>query len=360
MKEHYNGIKTPVYLQIYEELKAEISNGVFPYGTKLPSKRTLSDRFSVSLITIEHSLELLLDEGYLESRERSGYFVSFNESDMYSSPALRHTEISPVSSTVKRDFPFSVYARTMRKVLTEQGDEILQRSPGTGIGVFKQSICDYLARSRGFHVSPEQIIIGAGSEYLYSLIVQLLGSECQYAIEKPSYKKIEMVYRANGVVPTLLPLGEDGILSSSLASCHAHVLHITPYRSFPSGISTTASKRREYIRWAHQNHSILVEDDYESEFTPSSKPEETVFSLAADNNVIYLNSFTQTIAPSVRISYMILPPSLITLYQEKLGFYACTVPTFEQYVMAEFISSGEFERHINRVRRKKRKRAEQN
>ena len=203
-------------------------------------------------------------------------------------------------------------------------------------------------------VNPEQIIIGSGAEYLYGLVVQICGRNLTYGIEKPSYEKIERVYMANDVTLRLLKLGTDGILSTELKTTDAEVLHITPYRSFPSGITATASKRREYIRWSERKNHYIIEDDFESEFTPSKKPQETVFSLSPGGNVIYINTFTRTIAPSTRIGYMILSEKLLAKYDEKASFYSCSVPTIDQYVLAELINSGDFERHINRVRRSNR------
>ena len=198
-------------------------------------------------------------------------------------------------------------------------------------------------------------MIGSGSEYLYGLIVELLGRDRVFAIEAPSYKKIEQVYRATEIRYELLPLTQTGIDSGALAQTRADVLHTTPYRSYPSGVTATASKRHEYVRWASEADRYIIEDDFESEFSVSTKPTETLFALSHSDNVIYLNTFSKTISPSLRIGYMVLPQHLVSVYGEKLGFYSCTVPTFMQYVLTELLNNGDFERHINRVRRKKRK-----
>lgn len=345
----------PIYIQLYEKLRKEITDGIYPFGSRFPSKRILAERYGISLVTAEHALSLLSDEGYIEPRERSGFFVVFREEDLF----LPETEsISPLpnaGSAGTGSFPFASYARTMRRVISEYGERILERSPNKGILPLRQAISSYLARSRWIRVSADRIIIGSGAEYLYGLIIQLFGRNRSYAIEQPSYEKIEMVYRVNGASVELLPLGKHGIHSSALNNSRSDILHITPYRSYPSGISTTASKRHEYIRWADSRSGYIIEDDYESEFSPASKPEETVFSLAGNDNVLYLNSFSRTIAPSIRIGYMILPEKLNDDFDRKLGFYSCSVPSFEQYFLTEFINSGEFERHLNRVRRKLRK-----
>ena len=187
------------------------------------------------------------------------------------------------------------------------------------------------------------------------MTVGLLGRSKVYAIESPSYKKIEQVYSSSGVRLEKLPLGHDGIDSAVLQNCHADVLHISPYRSYPSGVTASASKRHEYLRWAGQSNRLIVEDDFESEFSLSQKPEETIFSHSSNDNVIYMNTFSMTVSPSFRVGYMVLPKHLVAEFEKRLGFYSCTVPTYIQFVLAELISNGDFERHINRVRRAKRK-----
>ncbi|MCQ2565483.1 MAG: PLP-dependent aminotransferase family protein [Clostridia bacterium] len=361
-------MKKTKYLKLYEDLRKDIVNGVYPYGSRLPSKRLLAEKEDISLVSVEHAYEILCDEGYAESRQRSGYFVCYREQDGFVAVGGPEKELDQLYRNISvsesseptdlaeiEDFPFSVYARAMRKVLTEYGENILVKSPGSGCMQLRDAISRYLARSRGITAPPERIVIGSGAEYLYGLLVQTIGRDKLYAIEKPSYEKIEQIYSANGVKCQLLALGSDGIISSELAASSADVLHITPYRSFPSGVTASASKRREYLRWARNNGRYIVEDDFGSEFTTSTKPEETVFALSQDDNVIYLNTFSKTIAPSIRIGYMVLPEQLLKRFDEKAGFYSCSVPSFEQYVLAEFISGGDFERHINRVRRKLRK-----
>jgi len=345
------------YLQLYEQLRDDIVKGLFPFGSRMPSKRILSEEVGVSVITVEHAYALLCEEGYLEAKERSGYFVVFRESDSFSAPADSHflpKEVFPKPSA-DTDFPFSVLAKTMRRVLLDFGEEILVKSPNRGIPVLRQEISRYLARSRGITALPEQILIGSGAEYLYGFVVQMLGRDRLYAVEDPSYEKIRKVYEASGAICEGLSLGENGISTEALRASRAQVLHITPYRSFPSGVTATASKKREYLRWSEEGERYLVEDDFESEFSLSKKPEETLFSLSKKENVIYVNTFSKTVAPSIRAGYMVLPQKLVPLFEEKAGFYSCTVPSFEQYVLASLLASGEFERHINRVRRRGRK-----
>lgn len=346
----------PLYLQLYKQIRGDIIGGSYGFNTKLPSKRLLADETGVSTVTVEHAYALLCDEGYAESRERSGYFVIFRPTDGFAvpKPNVEPKRINRLTET-EASFPVSILCKTMRRVLTDYNDRILEKSPNTGCDEFKNALRNYLARNRGMNVDPEQIVIGSGAEYLYGLIVRLLGHEKIYAIETPSYEKIEQIYRAERVKYELLPLSQDGIDSTALASSQADILHTTPYRSFPSGVTATATKRHEYIQWADEKNRLIIESDYDSEFSVQSKPAETLFMLSKKDNVIYLNTFTKTISPSLRVAYMVLPKNLVGLFKEKLGFYSCTVPTFEQFVLSELLNNGDFERHINRTRRSIRK-----
>lgn len=357
MNIHFDeGSKEALYLQLYEKLKADIVDGTYPYGSKLPSKRGMAAETGLSSITVKHAYELLCDEGYLESRERSGFYAAFRREDgfLVSPPPARPAAFT-AGAVPEYAFPFSVLAKTMRRVMSNCGEMIISKSPGQGLEELREALCRYLARNKNIHAVPEQIIIGSGAEYLYSIIAGLLGNGRPYALEDPSYEKIEIVYKMAGISCDKLPLGHDGIRSSALSKTKARVIHISPYRSFPTGITASASKRYEYIRWAAESDRYIVEDDFESEFSVSSKPEETMFSMSSGENVIYMNTFTKTISPSLRVGYMVIPEKLIGVFRKKLGILSCTVPTFEQLVIAELLNSGDFERHINRVRRLKRK-----
>lgn len=357
MNYHIEKSKKPAYIQLYEQLRRDIVEGVYTYKSKLPSKRILAEETGASVVTAEHAYALLCEEGYVDSKEKSGYFVIFRDTDIFSVPPDNEA-ISPAAAftgDLVQTLPFSTMAKIMRRTLSEYGEQIFSVSPNGGRMELKTAIAKYLARSRGIHAEPQQIIIGSGAEHLYGFIAETLGRGRIYGVEYPSYEKIEQVYRACRVEYESLPLGANGIESEALGRSKASVLHITPYRSYPSGITASASKRHEYLSWANQSDRFIVEDDFESEFTVSRKSEDTVFSLATNENVIYLNTFSKTISPSMRLGYMVLPKQLLPVYEKKLGFFSCTVPTFEQLVVAKLISSGEFERHINRIRRLKRR-----
>lgn len=353
--------KEKSYIKVYEQVKGSIISGAYPYGTKIPSKRNCAVTHGVSIITVEHAYELLIQEGYIEPKERSGYIVSFRESDGFAATTSHEAEVVPFVHPAEADysypetqFPYSVIARAMRKIISDYDDTILMRSPEGGSPELRNELARYLERNRGFRVDPEQIIIGAGSEYLYGLIVELLGSNKIYGVESPSYKKIEQVYKSRGVLIEHLPLGHDGISSDAIKNSNADILHVTPYRSYPTGVTASASKRREYLAWAESGERYIIEDDFESEVTSLRKPEETLFATSHGEKVIYVNTFSRTISPALRVGYMVLPKNLLKLYESKLGFYSCTVPLFEQLLIARLISTGDFERHINRLRREKR------
>ena len=355
-----NGSDVPAYIQLYRKLAADIAAGIYPYGSKLPSKRVMASEVGVSVITVDHALVLLNEEGFVQSRERSGAFVIYKGEDFLGGMAGADEKedaagIGPnaIGQYSGDEFPFSVLAKTMRKVLLDYGERILIKSPNQGCVELRNEICRYLARSRGINVDPAQIVVGSGAEYLYGLIAQMLSGKT-VAIEDPSYEKIKSVYTAMGLTVDSLKMTSDGISTAALEKTKAAALHVTPFNSFPSGVTAGISKKLEYLRWAKKRGGIIIEDNYDSELTVSRKLEEPLFSMDKEADVIYINTFSGTLAPSMRTGYMIIPAHMTAEFKEKLGFYSCTVPVFDQYVIAELLKSGDFERHINRVRRKKR------
>lgn len=353
-------------MQLYIQLKEDIVDGIYPYKSKLPSKRLLAEEMQISVITVSHSLDLLNEEGYVESRERSGYFVIYKSEDfqekehtIYSNTNIPEERMDGPDTHGVGELSFHMMAKTMRKTLLDYGETILKRSPNKGLLEFREELKAYLSRNRGIHVNASQIIIGSGAEYLYSLIAQLFDKSIVIAVEDPCYIKIPQVYEAMGNTVEYLKMGENGIRSEELQKTKAGILHVTPFHSYPSNITADISKKNEYLRWARKN-GYIIEDNYDSEITISRKMEDSLFTLDQGERVIYMNTFSKTIAPSLRIGYMVLPVSLLEEFDRKLGFYACTVPVYEQMVITELLKSGEFERHINRVRRRLRRSANVN
>ena len=342
--------KESAYMQLYRQLREDIVSGLLPLGTRLPSKRQLAEELGLSVITVEHALALLCDEGYAEARPRSGTYVCFGGGRAGTPPKRARLEDMSLTESAPADFTFSLWARTMRAVLADYDRRILDRCPSNGCRPLREALAAYLGRSRGLAVSPDQIVIGSGAEYLYGLLVQLLGRARPFALEDPCYEQIRRVYEANGARCLALPMGEDGIGSGALAACDAGVLHVTPFHSYPSGVTATAAKRHEYAAWARAHDSVIVEDDYDAEFASPTRRIETIFSLAPER-VIYLNTFSKLLAPSVRTGFLVLPEGMLPAYRERLDFYSCTVPVFDQLVLAEFINAGHMERTISRRRR---------
>lgn len=345
-------MKVNKYLNLYEDIKERIRSGEYKEGDKLPSKRVMADMRGVSVITVQQAYAILADEGYIEPRERSGYFVS--GIDIFPRACRGDRVIKrlcePVEHKVNVKFETALWFKTVRKVMADRGDLLFTKSPNKGCEVLRNVIADYLLRYRGMVSDPHNIIIGSGSEQLYETALKVLGREKIYAIEDPSYSKIQAVYRSEGVKIKKLPMGDDGIKSEALNS-EFDVLHVTPFNSYPTGVTATAGKRIKYLN-RMRGDGYIIEDDWGSEFFAHGQPIESLYSMDTDNRVVYINTFSKSLSPSMRMGYMILPPQLIDVYDRLLGEFSCTVPVLDQYILAEFIASGNFERHLNRMRRK--------
>lgn len=353
----------PLYEQLYENIKDDILSGKMSEGEKLPSKRVLAEQLQISVITVENAYSQLIAEGYVRAAERSGYYVQYSggavELSRSELPKSESSEQSDESASEPSagagDFPFSVWTRLMRSVILEKGTALLQPVQSGGAEELRRAISGYLYRARGFYQPPERIITGAGTEYLYNLLIQLLGRDKVYGIENPGYEKLPKIYSLNGVRFEYIPLDGSGMSAEALYEKGVDAAHISPAHHYPTGIVMPISRRREIMRWAEGGERYIIEDDYDSELRWSGKPVPTMFGSDATGRVIYMNTFSQTIAPSVRISYMCLSEELYGLWRERLGFYACSVPAFEQYTLARFISGGYFERHINRTKKRFRR-----
>ena len=348
----------PKYDQLYSAVRADIVRGALAPGERMPSKRSLAEHLGVSVVTVETAYGRLADEGYLISRPRSGFFVCALElprqAERTSAPALPRPEPEPPAPEIDGDFPHATLARIYRQMLSARPGLLQEAPPRMGCAVLRNALSGYLSRYRGMTVRPEQIVIGAGAEYLYGLIVQLFGRGIVYGLEDPSYEKIRDVYRAHGATCEFLPIGPDGITDASLEKSRARVLHVTPFHSYPTGASAPAARRYAYLAWARERSAWLVEDDFDSEFSLGRKPLQTLYAMDGGQSVVYLNTFSKSLSPALRVGYMVLPDSLVGRFEKTLGFYTCPVPVLSQYVLAEFIARGSFERHLNRVRRRLR------
>jgi len=374
---------------LYSSIKNQILQGILRADEKLPSKRSLASHLGISVITVQNAYGQLISEGYIYSIEKKGFFVTdilLGKSDsvfggtgngnlwgqgmsVNSVSAADLVDdsktLAPVNSIGESDFftdfrsnstsyekfPFSLWAHTMRKVLNSGDEKLLQRVGVKGIYELRRSIADYLREFRNMNVKPEQLVIGAGTESLYSMVVQLLGQGKVYAVENPGYHKVAGVFKMNGAGTKPVMIDSQGINPAGLEKIKADVVHVSPAHHFPTGIVMPVRRRQELLAWADgAPDRFIIEDDYDSEFRFNGKPLPTLQSADMGGRVIYINSFSKTLAPSFRMSYMVLPENLLPDFDEKFGFYSCPVSAFEQYTLSEFIRDGFYGKHIIRMK----------
>ena len=353
-----------LYEYLYKQIKTDILSKKLVAGERLPSKRLLAKNLNVSTITVENAYSQLVAEGYIYSIPKSGYYVTDISADLmkplperpakqFEKPKEKKTYFADFASnsTVEDAFPFSIWSKLLKEVMAENSKELMSRSPSKGVYELRSAVAGYLYQFRGMDVKPEQVIIGAGTEYLYGLIIQLLGYDKCYAVEDPGYQKISRIYQAQNVCCKFVAMDENGINMEALEESGADVLHISPAHHFPTGLVTPVSRRYELLSWAsRKDNRYIIEDEYDSEFRLVGKPVPTLESIDVGEKVIYINTFSKSLSSTIRISYMVLPESLMRRYDEMLSFYACTVSNIEQYTLARFITDGCREKHINRMR----------
>ena len=348
---------TSLYQYLYQCILQDIRKGVIGPGEQLPSKRVLASHLSVGLITVENAYAQLQQEGYIYSIPPRGYFVQSGPSEGIQEASsgeekeeAEHeylVDFKANKSGMSR-FPASVWAKLMRQVLSEQSPELLKTVPYNGLFVLRKAISDYLRRVRGMQVKPSQIIIGAGTEYLYSRLLQLLGGSA-VAMEDPGYKKFGAIADSLKIPWVHIPIDGKGIQTKALAESGAGAVHVSPANHFPTGIVMPRQRRRELLEWAYEERErYIIEDDYDSELRYRGKILPTIYAMDRQQRVIYMNTFSKSLVPSIRISYMVLPDPLMERYRRTLSFYSCTVSSFEQCTLAKFISEGYLERHVNR------------
>ena len=355
--------RIPLYDQLYAFIRSDIeSNSLLP-GERLPSKRSLANHLGVSSITVENAYNQLASEGYVYALSKKGYFVSDSLDITQMKPTTMRTEIQipkmepeyPINlsnnQTYPDNFPFSIWSRLLRETISEKKEELMTTAPCGGIRFLREAIASHLHSFRGMRVDPDLIIVGAGTEYLYGLLIQLLGRDKVYCLENPGHRKIAQIYAANDVECRFVDLDENGLSVRGLQESKAEIVHISPTHHFPTGITMPVGRRYELLAWANERDSrYIIEDDYDSEFRLSGKPMPSLQSIDVSEKAIYMNTFSKSLAPTIRISYMILPPHLASRFYNTLSFYSCTVSSFEQYTLARFIQEGFFEKHINRMR----------
>ena len=359
----------PLYEYLYRCIRADILDGTLAADERIPSKRRLAEHLQVSVITVESAYQQLEAEGYLYTRPKRGFFVSPLQQQSTPAQPIQMETPAPQPPAWQLDlrsnqvdtasFPVSTWARLTRQVLSESGEALLRPVPHQGLPALRQAIADDLRDYRGMSVSPAQIIIGAGAEYLYLLLAQLLGRDAVFAVEDPGYSKIRQVYQKCGATCCSVPLDGQGMNIAALRASGATVIHISPSHHYPTGLVTPIGRRQELLQWALEQDGFIIEDDYDSEFRFTGRPIPTLQSIDRHGRVIYMNTFSQTISPSMRVGFMVLPVRLLERYRQELDFYACTVPALEQHVLARFLSRGYYEQHLSRMRKEYRLRRAQ-
>ena len=350
------------YYSLYSLIRRDILAGKLKKGFRLPSKREMAENLSVSVVTVQNAYDQLLAEGYIYSVQRSGYFVAEVNADFHGTREISTAEkiqqeeyaIDFVKgSTLTEMFPFSVWSKLMRGVLSDCGEHLLERVPCDGDTELKRALSAYLYRARAIDADPRYIVIGAGAEYLYGIAVQLLGRDKLFAVETPGYGKIYSSYILNGAEVRCIPVTDTGIDCTAVENSGADVVHFSPSHQFPTGAVTPVAERLRLIKWAKERDGYIIEDDYDSEFRLIGKPLQCAQVLSPDR-VIYMNTFSKSLAPSMRMGYMVLPPKLYERYLKLFGHSACVVPLFEQKTLASMLDGGYFERHIARLKNRYR------
>ena len=353
-----------MYEYLYKCIKNDILQGTLQAGEKLPSKRSFAKNLGISVITVENAYEQLIAEGYIYSMPKRGFYVTDFKGVLETKQREEVQEIIPMTSgensyladftsnqTEADQFPFTIWAKMVREVLSDSRIQLMTNPPCGGIMSLRQSIAGYLKDFRGMTVQPEQIIIGAGTEYLYGLLIQLLGHEAVYAVENPGYQKIGKIYRNYQVNWTYIDMDDEGVEVSQLEEKKVDIVHISPSHHYPTGIVMPISRRYELLGWASKGEGrYIIEDDYDSEFRYRGKPIPALQGVDRTGKLNYIGTFTKSIAPAIRISYLVLPESLLETYRRIDNVFSSTVSRLDQRVLQLFMEKGYYERHLNKMR----------
>ena len=351
-----------MYEFLYDSLKRDILNGRLAQGSKLPSKRTLAKDNQISVRTVMNAYDQLLAEGFIVSEEKKGYFVAkVYEDDVASlkrSKTLKQERPKDyiVDFTAHKlvcdRFPISMWKKIMREVLTDYDQELIQKADYRGIKKLRRAIADYLYRSRGMEIDEDCIVIGAGIEYLFGRLYKLFPKDAVYAMENPGYQRIRHIFEDYSLDWKCIPMDQEGIKIKDLEESGAKIIHTSPEHHFPLGITMSKKRREDLLKWANEGPDrYIIEDDYDCEYRYDSRLAPAIACTDTHGKVIYINSFSKSLAPSIRISYMVLPKELMERYQRIAGVYSNSVCSLDQYALAKFLDDGYFERHMRRMKK---------
>ncbi len=357
----------PLYDQLYSGIKEAIITKKISVGEKLPSKRKLSDFLNISQTTIEIAYAQLLAEGYIMSKARVGYFVEeIDELPYIHQDTVASLSELPKKKTYKIDFnpasidihafPFQTWRKYAKELFDDTSKELLLTGEPQGELSLRTEIANYLYQSRGVVCSPEQIVVGSGTEQLLPMILRLFSDDTYFALENPGYPAVHRMFSQHKRKVYPITVDDEGILIHELEKTSADVVYITPSHQFPTGAVLSATRRAQALNWAAQSTSrYIIEDDYDSEFRYTGKPIPALHALDRNDKVIYMSTFTKSLMPSLRVAYFVLPPKLLATYNDVFNYYSSTVPRFDQHIVANFMRDGHFAKHLNRMRKIYRK-----
>ena len=356
-----------LYQQIYEHIRQEIREGKLLAGERLPSTRSLAEYLQVARSTVDYAYDQLLSEGYIEAKPYKGYFVcrlegifTMEQQEMTEPEVVRpdsqedgtqvQVDFSPYGIDMT-GFPFGVWKRITKNILNDSNSELFAQGEPQGDYDLRMTISRYLHSSRGVNCRPEQIIVGAGNDYLLLLLEKILGRHVGIAMENPTYKRAYRIFQSFAYRIYTVDMDDKGMRADRLSGLPVRAAYVMPSHQYPTGAVMTIGRRAELLRWAEKEPDrYLIEDDYDSEFRYRGKPIPSLQSSDKRGKVIYIGTFSKAIAPAIRVSYMVLPESLLEVYRSDCSFYSCTVSRIDQRILNEFIRDGYFERHLNKMR----------
>ena len=365
-----NNIETPLYKQLYDFIKQEIAENNLKKNQKLPSKRNLSEHLNISVNTVTKSYEMLLDEGYIYSKERCGYFVSNIENllkiekahlDEEENRKVKYRYNFRINNIDNSYFPVYTFKKISARIMTGNREELLEERNPQGILKLRKSIKNYLYDGRAVKTEEKNIIISSGTEYLLQILFYILPENSKFAVENPGYKIQSEIFKLNRIPYEKIDVDLKGMIYEELEKTDCNIVFLTPSHQFPTGAVMPVSRRIQFLNWANKKAgNYIIEDDYDSEFRYKNKPIPALKSLDQQDNVIYIGNFSKSITSTVRLSYMVLPDRLLKRYYEIMPFINCPVSNIVQLSISDFIDNGYFERHLNKMRNiysKKRERA---
>ncbi len=360
--------KKPIYQQIYEQVKQDILSGNLPIGIRLTSTRALARELQIGRNTVENAYAQLVLEGYITNVASSGYVVNNLQFNLNQKARARSTisEAAAVTANcgtenIRYNFRYgnldaaSFPDKLWRKYLTDvlagpEAQEVHSDGDVKGDIELRSQLLEYLYHSRGVNCKPEQIIICSGTQAALEIIIKIFPYvEKKVAMEEPCYNGASVIFRSNGFKILPISVCEDGIELNELATSSARMVHIAPSHQFPMGSVMPIHKRIEILNWARQHDTIIIEDDYDSEFRYNGRPIPSLQSIDQDERVVYVGTFSKALSPGLRMAYMILPTWLLTAYQKRFTGYQCTVPLLEQKILARFMADGHWEKHVRKI-----------